>query len=354
MKSLRVRLTVWFGLVFLAIVAAFTLLSHHTLEMELRQKTWQKDYPEHPDWKLHGSFSEEEVQDISSELIESAMLWVVPLAILALASGYWLAYQSLRPIANVNRQLEAKNSSNLREPIALPEADVEFRSLLRQLNDLLSRLDASFSEMTNYSAKVAHELRTPLMIMRLKVEQAGGRIAPELVGELEKELHRLTYVVDQALFMARAEQGRVAAQRIIFDLTKTVAETVEDFQLLAAEEQRNFTLQTSPACWVSADQNHVRQIIHNLLTNALAHGDGDLSVRLNRNGEYNCLTIANRTRSRNGAGESSLGLGLRVVSALLRLEPEMKFHRRQGKGYYVTRFRIPCIAAPQPLKEMAG
>ncbi len=72
MKSLRVRLAVWFGLVFLALVAAFTFLTRHTLETELRQKTWQKNYPDHPDWKLHGSFSEAEVVDITNELMESA------------------------------------------------------------------------------------------------------------------------------------------------------------------------------------------------------------------------------------------------------------------------------------------
>jgi hypothetical protein len=65
-------LAVWFGLVFLALVAAFTFLTRHTLETELRQKTWQKNYPDHPDWKLHGSFSEAEVVDITNELMESA------------------------------------------------------------------------------------------------------------------------------------------------------------------------------------------------------------------------------------------------------------------------------------------
>jgi hypothetical protein len=114
-------LTLWFGLVFMALVVAFTWLTHHTLEDELRNRTWQKDYPEHPDWKLHGSFSEEEVQDISHELMASAVGWSVPLAAFALFGGYWLARHSLRPIANVNRQLQTKNSGNLAEPISLPE-----------------------------------------------------------------------------------------------------------------------------------------------------------------------------------------------------------------------------------------
>jgi len=346
MKSLRARLTVWFGLVFLALVAAFTFLTHHTLEEELRDRSWQKDYPDHPDWKLHGSFSEAEVQDISRELMASAVGWSVPLAVIALLGGYGLARHSLRPIASVNRQLQTKNSGNLGEPIFLPEMDEEFRDLVRQLNALLARLDNSFAEMNDYAAKVAHELRTPLTILRLKVEQSGGRLAPDLADELEAELHRLTHVVEQSLLIARAERGRVMTMRSVFNFSRTIAEVIEDFQLLAAEQNRRFTLESVPDCWVSADPHHVRQIAHNLLTNALKHGDGDLTVRVKCTGRFVVLLVGNRAR-RAGVAEPTLGLGLRVVGALLRLEPELRLHRRHSGNYYVTRLLVPLVEQPE-------
>ena len=345
MNSLRARLTLWFGLVFIGLVAAFTFLTHHTLEDELRNRTWQKDYPDHPDWKLHGSFSDAEVQDISHELMGSVVGWSVPLAIFALFGGYWLARHSLRPIASVNRQLQTKNSGNLAEPISLPETDEEFLDLVRQLNELLKRLDNSFAEMNDYAAKVSHELRTPLSIMRLKVEQSGGRIAPELADELEAELHRLTHVVEQSLLIARAERGRVMTMRSVFDLSAATAEIVEDFQLLATEQGRQFTLKSTPECWVSADPHHVRQIAHNLLTNALKHGDGDLAVRVKRSGRFAALVVGNRARTAN-TSEPTLGLGLRVVGALLRLEPQMRLHRRHAGNYHVARLLVPSLERP--------
>ena len=345
MNSLRARLTVWCGLVFLVLVVAFTFLTHHTLEDELRDRTWQKDYPDHPDWKLHGSFSEDEVRDISHELMESVAVWSVPLAALALLGGYWLAQHSLRPIASVNRQLQTKNSGNLGEPISLREMDEEFRDLVRQLNELLARLDRSFAEMNDYAAKVAHELRTPLAILRLKIEQSGGRIAPELADELEGELHRLTHVVEQSLLIARAERGRVMAMRSVFNLSLAMAEVVEDFQLLAAEQGRRFTLKTAPGCWVSADPRHARQIAHNLLTNALKHGDGDLTVRVKRSGKFAALVVGNRVKG-SGATEPTLGLGLRVVGALLRLEPGMRLQRRHGTNYHVARLLMSSVQQP--------
>ena len=346
MKSLRTRLTLWFALGFAVTIAAFTFLIHTTLKAELEQKTCNKIYPDLPDWKLHGSLTEAEVAEIANRMLWSALLWSAPLVLAAVVGGYWLARQSLRPIASVNRQLQAKNPANLGEPIALPEADYEFRDLLKQLNDLLARLDASFAEMNNYAAKVAHELRTPLAIMRLKVEQAGNRIAPELADELEGELHRLTHVVDQSLLIARAEQGRLTAMRSVFNLSAAVAEVVEDFQLLAAEQDRRLTLNPAAECWASADPRHLRQIAHTLLTNALKHGSGDLTVRVKRERRHAVLLVANRVKP--GADtESTLGLGLRVVAALLHLEPDMKFQRRHGQGYHVARLLLPAVEQPK-------
>ena len=335
LRSLRLRLTVWFVLAFLLITVAFTWVTYVALEDELHVKTWQKDYPTHPDWTLHGSYTTAEVQDIVRELVESSLVWSIPLVLVAAAIGYWLARKSLNPIVSVNRQLEAKSASNLGEPIELSEVDEEFRDLLRQLNALLRRLDESFKEMNSYAAKVAHELRTPLAILRLKVEQSSGRIAPELAEELDEELHRLAHVVDQSLLIARAGQGRVAAQPLCLNLKATVTDVVQDFQMLAVEEKRNFTLIAPDECWVTADMGHLRQIIHNLLTNALKHGDGDLTVRVKCLGDRAVLFVANFVTFKEP--NSTLGLGLRVVEALLRLEPEIHFRRRRGNGYYAAR-----------------
>ena len=346
MKSLRTRLTLWGALGFAAVAIAFTYILHLVLESELLEKACNRIYPEMPDWRLHNSLTEAEVHQIADTVLNTALLWLIPVMVVAIAGGFWLARQSLRPIASVNRQLQAKNPGNLGEPISLPEVDLEFRDLLRQLNDLLTRLDSSFAEMNAYAAKVAHELRTPLAIIRLKVEQAGDRIAPELAEELESELHRLTHVIEQSLLIARAEHGRMLAARSVFNLGATITEVVEDFQLLAAEEGRQFKLQSIPDCWVSADPRHVRQIAHSLLTNALKHGEGDFTVRIRRLRRQAVLIVTNRVRQ-SATTETTLGLGLRVVAALLRLEPEIRFHRRLGKNYHVAQLRLPLVEQPQ-------
>src|SRR4026209_1948865 len=110
MKSLRFSMALWFGACFLALVAAFTFFSHQLLEQELLKKSWQKNYPDHPDWRLHGSFSKEEVSDITKELTEAVLIGSAPLIIIAGLLGWWPARRSLVPISNVNHQLQSKTS----------------------------------------------------------------------------------------------------------------------------------------------------------------------------------------------------------------------------------------------------
>jgi signal transduction histidine kinase len=333
-------MAVWFGASFLCLTAAFVYCSYERLESELLKKSWERDYPMHPDWHLHGSFSEEEVRDITEELILETLLWSLPLVGIATLSGWLLARKSLHPIARVNEQLQAKTTANLGQPLDLPEMDAEFRDLLRHLNDLLTRLNLSFTEMNEYAAKVAHELRTPLSILRLKVEQAEGKIPPDLADELQSELHRLSHVVDQSLLIARTDQGRVAARPERVDLVAVTTEILEDFQLLALEDGRRLIWMGPKACWIEADKAHLRQIVHNLLSNALKHGSGDLVVRVQLGPQHATLTIANQKRAASVANSATLGLGLRVVAALVRLDPQMRLQRRGGTWYYVVRLLL--------------
>ncbi len=341
MRSLRARLTLWFGLSLLATLVGFAAFTYRYLDSELHRKKWETDYPDHPDWKLHGSFSEAEVHDLLRELIETNLAWAVPFAGIALLVGYGLALKSLHPIASLNRQLQIIDRHQLSRRIDLTEMDGEFRDLVRHLNDLLGRLESSFRDISEYTAKVAHELRTPLSIMRLKIEQASGRVPAEFAEELQAQLHHLTHMVDQSLLIARAEQGRLTLQFRAFDLAAMVEDLAGDFSLLAQEESRALRVRNLSPCEVTADPKYARQIIHNLLSNALKHGQGDITLKLARRPTELALTILNRVRHEPTPAEETLGLGLRVVETLLHLQPGVTCARRRGKHYYAARLVFP-------------
>ncbi len=356
MKSLRARLTVWFASGLVLVLVVFVVFTYRLLDAELRQKSWQRDYPNHPDWKLHGSYSDAEVKDIMGELVETSLLYGIPLALATLLLGYWLARKSVKPIAAVNRQLQVIRAQNLSQRIQLPEPDEEFRDLVRYINELLARLEKSFNDMSEYAAKVAHELRTPLAILRLKVEQAGPQLPPDLAEELQAELHQLSHVVDQSLLIAKAEQGRLVLAPRAFDLAALVAEVAEDFSLLAREEHRRLKLSNQPPQRVHADPKYAKQMIHTLLENALKHGQGEIRVHLRGASGFTVLTISNRLRARSPDQKESLGLGLRVVSSLLGLQPALKFRQRSHAGCYAIRlaFPAPTTSDAEPSRPSAN
>ncbi|MCU0788681.1 MAG: HAMP domain-containing histidine kinase [Verrucomicrobia bacterium] len=357
MKSLRWRLACWFSGGVVLVLVMFVAFTYRYLDAELRQKHWQRDYPDHPDWTLHGSYSEGEIRDILDELIETSVIYGIPLCLLALLIGGTLAHKSLKPITHLNRQLQGIRAPTLSDRLKLSEPDPDFQTLVHHINDLLGRLEKSFGDMRDYAAVVAHELRTPLAILRLKVEQAENRIAPDLAEELHSELHQLTHIVGQSLLIAKAEQGRLATHASVFDLTATVQESVTDFSLLAEEQGRSVSFRAPATAPVRADLSHVRQIIHNLLTNALKHGQGTIRVKVLRLDARILLTISNRIRQREGPAPDAFGLGLRVVQTLADLQPDLRCRHRRTAGGYSTRLSLPMAAEgirTEPARQAPG
>jgi signal transduction histidine kinase len=345
MKSLRVRLTLWFTLGFLVVAAIFMLFTYRRLDLELRRGTFEREQNINPNWILHGSYSEEEVHEIMTTLIQSSLMASLPVVLIILALGYFIARQSLRPIEALNRQLQDISHRTLGQKVKLDEGDEQFVSLLRHLNEMLARLDASFGEMSEYAAKVAHELRTPLTIIRHKVEQSQERIDPELAESLQDELLRLSHVVDQSLLIAKAGQGRLVWNLEAFDLAALLAEVVHDFDRLASADGRKLQFVAEQSCAVQTDPRYCKQILHALLTNALIHGRGDIRVRLRRRGPRVRFTLMNAMRSSPSKSELTLGLGLRVVRALVEQQPALRFHQHHGRHTHATSLVFPTASA---------
>ncbi len=349
MNSLRVRLTLWYALSFLAATVVFVGLTYSNLDQQLRRRSFGAETTTRENWRLRGSLTEEEIRDIMNDLEVAGLTFSLPMVLALLFLGWWIARKSLSPIGSLNTQLIAVNPRNLGRRVELPEADEQFRDLVRNLNDMLGRLQTSFGEMSGYAAKVAHELRTPLTIIRLKVEQSAGRIDPELAEELQGELHRLTHVVDQSLLMAKADQGRLQWDGRAVDVAALLDDLVRDFRLLAAEERREVRLvlpKVPP--WVEVDARYGKQILHSLLTNSLVHGRGPIHIRLRVAGERARVTIVNPVKRRTTAASQTLGLGLRVVRALVAMPGNLGFRQRHGHLWHGTFLELPVVPKPTP------
>lgn len=316
MKSLRWRMTAWFALSVLLVTVVFASITYLHLRHELRYERWERKHPEHADWRLHGSYSESEVDDIAGELWRLSLIYALPVAVSALCIGYLLAHRSLASVADLSRQLAEINARNLRQRVQLPCADREFEAIEANINGLLARMETSFAQLTEYSANVAHELRTPLTLMRLKVEDASSEIRPEVAEALQEELARLSEYVDQCLLLASADQGRLVMRPEPIALRRFIEEILDDYQLWAGQTGRTVTLLAVDDFAVVADCRYVKQVLHNLLTNAVKHGAGPIRITLAKDPLGACCRIENAIGPAAAAGQGH-GMGLRIVRALV-------------------------------------
>jgi len=338
MKALRWRLTLWFALSLLVVVIVLVVSAHWHLDYELRKEKWERTHPAHPDWILHGSFTDREVHDILGELLQFWLVIGVPVMAIALLAAYFLARQSTKPVRDVNRQLAGLGPARLSDRVHAPDADPEFAELVRHLNALLARLQASFSALQEYTSEVAHELRTPLQLMRLQVESNAAKMDPELAEELQQELARLSNYVERALLMARAEQGRLETQPEPVPLKSFLEDVTEPFARLAETDGRRLRWSCPADLAISTDRDLLKRILFNLLNNAASHGTGDILLRVRVRARSAMILVGNACSGRQP--KSGLGIGLRLVHALAQQLPGTRFATRR-QAWFWARLRFP-------------
>ncbi len=339
MKSLRWRMALWFALSVMAVLAVFVGITHVHLRHELQQEKWERSHPGQPGFVLHGTYSDPEIEDITGELAQLSLLYALPVALLAVGLGYVLARRAFAPVTDMNRQLQAIGARSLDQRVKLHDADAEFRSIEENINGLLVRLDNSFRQLSQFSAQVAHELRTPLTLIRLQVEEAAGRIEPALAEPLQDELSRLSDYVDECLLLATAEQGRLPLRAESVPLRALALGMIETYELLARESARPLTVVAPAEVTVTADPRYLRQIIHNLLTNALRHGKGEIHVTVGSDGHGAFFRVSNAISLQPSAAAPGTGLGLRIVRALASLHAHVAFTADTVAGNFVAELR---------------
>jgi len=313
--NFRLRMAAWFGLALAVIVGLLIFTAHHHLDQELHLEKWDRSHPKFPDWSLHGSYTDAEVQDILGELIQ-VWIWVgLPALGLALGAGFLLAKRSLRPVRRINRALAEKTTGTLKTGIPLPEKDPELAELVAQINALLFRVGNAYDEMAAYSSRVAHELRTPLTLLRMRIERSAEEMPPDLSDELQDELSRLSKFVERSLLAARAESGRLDARQDRVGLSDLLEDLREPYEILAGQADMAMDWKVASDLRVVSDSDFLRQILHNLLGNACRYGVSAVRLRAWATGTRTVFLLANNYRVQSRA-TGGLGIGLRLVRAL--------------------------------------
>ena len=216
----------------------------------------------------------------------------LPLALgLAGLGGYFLARKALSPMERMARRAREINAERLSARLDVENPDDELGQLAQAFNETLSRLEKSFEQLRRFTSDASHELRTPLTAIRSVGEVAlsgdgSGEHYREVIGSMLEESARLTRLVDSLLTISRADSGQIQLDRAPTAALPLVRDAVALVEVLAEEKGQYVSLEGDGNACVYADPVIVRQIVINILDNAIKHSQmgGRISLRVRHDG----------------------------------------------------------------------
>ncbi|MFI6602261.1 ATP-binding protein [Nonomuraea sp. NPDC050536] len=299
----------------------------------------------------------EEVKEITKRLVLIEVLGGGGILLILAVVGVTTVRRSMRPLGEIERTAHAIAGGELGRRV--PDADprTEVGSLARSLNSMLAQIEAAFAarsaseaaarrsedRMRQFVGDASHELRTPLTSIKGFAEYARqnpNADPAELMQRVEKAAGRMSLLVDDLLLLARVDQHRPLRMRPV-DMLALAADAVHDARILAADRTINLDVVGGAALIVSGDEVRLRQVVGNLMTNALIHTEKGTPVTIRVGATHQTVFLevvdqgpgltpeqvehvferfyrADSARSRRVSGEDrGSGLGLAIVQALV-------------------------------------
>ena len=320
------------------------------------------------------SLAERTLRGLIGLLVVSSMA----LIIVSWFGSDWLARKTLNTIQSLSRTAGRVSESSFDDRLKLDAPYSEFQQLAHAFNSMLDRLQKAYDTERHFVDYAAHELRTPLTILRgnLEVALQKTRSAEEyrevLVSNLD-QVERLIRLTKSLLTLARLTSGRFPMQLAPVKLEPLLRELVDDLALLAADRKIRLSLDAESVPVVLGDELGLKQLMMNLLDNALRYTDpgGVITVRLRSSGDVVTVAVHDtghgidsehlphlfdrfyRTASATVHNSSGTGLGLPIVKAIATAHHGMiTVESEMGKGSVFTlTLHAMKLLALQPLKR---
>lgn len=276
-------------------------------------------------------------------------------ALLVAAISIALVRRSLAPLRRLAAEADAIDVRHLSR--RMPEQTLtELQPLVAAFNQMLSRLESGYQQLSQVSADMAHDLRTPINTLMGQTEVALSQTRnlgeyQALLGSNYEELERLAKMIDNMLFLAKAEDASQALNMQRIDLTQ-LGERLQNYFDGMAEEQ-SMRLEMALHGELHADPQLLQRALANLIANALRYGDSNSTIRVFNQG--NALTVENHGpalseeqqarifdrfwRADSSRHQGSSGLGLSIVRSIMRLhQGSCIVHSAHGVNRFTLQF----------------
>ena len=329
----------------------------------------------HGVWHLQVASRLEPTERLLRDYAKVSGLLLAGAALLSIGLGYQFSRTTLQPVRAIEATARRIRADNLSERIPVAAGHGELTALINLLNDTFDRLQRSFDQVQRFTAEASHELKTPLALARLNAEKLQARVASDhdagtLAAEILDEIARLNRIIESLLFLAKTEGGVLQLPQRELDLAALVADFADDAIALAEDGGVRFVLSRNDAGTVRGDPGLLRQMLLNLLSNALAvsakgasvslasmHGPDGWQLVVTDEGpglpagqlERIFERFARYEGTARREGSTGTGLGLAICRGIVELHRGtiQAENRTDGTGLRVV-VRLPAGGAPAP------
>ena len=284
------------------------------------------------------------------ESVERGLLWTfvlgLPLIVaLAMGGGYLLMRRALRPVDEIRQKAAQITSRNLSERLPVVHTGDELERLAIDLNRMIERLEESFLQINRFSADASHELRTPLTVLQGELESIArdGQALPadvlDTIGSALEETQRLSKIVENLLAISRLEAGEARRQSERLDFAELARGTADQMRLLAEEKHISLDCNGNEPVHVEADPARLKQVVVNLLDNAIKYTPegGKVSISVNKQDSRAILEVAD-----SGIGISATDLP-HIFDRFYRAD-KARSRQMGGAGLGLSIVRSICLA----------
>jgi two-component system heavy metal sensor histidine kinase CusS len=249
-------------------------------------------------------FLELDVTDDQAALVryrETLAATLVAAGLLGVLLAHWAVRLALRRLGVFGRALRELSVDRF-DARLLPESfPSELREHVHAYNAMVVRLETAFRRMEEFASDLAHELRTPInnLLLNSQIALTRTRSAQDYKGVIEAnidEFERLSRMVDDMLFLARADDARLLLHREVVALHEEAAKVAAFFEALA--EEKSVRIQISGEATVNADRLLLQRVLGNLISNAVRHSPHgsivSVAVAMDVDAESGEIAIGNR------------------------------------------------------------
>ncbi|WP_165225703.1 HAMP domain-containing sensor histidine kinase [Aquisphaera insulae] len=354
--SLRWRLTLWCGAVIAGLLAAFGVVLYLLMRRELLGRG---------DGTISTGAS-------AAMILVGGLLTIVG----ALGCGIMLARQVLAPVQRIVATADEITASQLDRRIEVANPDDEIGRLADTFNGMIERLERSFQEVRRFTADAAHELRTPLAILRNEAEVAlrvprDSDQYRDCLEDMLEEIDHLSRLTEALLILFRGDAGLGSNRREPVEIDAVIEEIADHVRVVASEREQTLTVEANAPCRVVGNPEQLRRLLFNLLDNAIKFtpAGGTIEVRAGAADGQVRLVVADtgigiapehlprvfdrfyRVDSARSRRTGGIGLGLAICRSIVGSHHgTITLESALGQGTTVT-VNLPCASGSAAVAE---